>query len=1006
MWKTVFYIIAPDFSYPSLSVHHHKGETAAMFQKKPRIFFALIVTLFILGTCGNSLATSITVNNLMVTVKSEKSRYDVADTAIVTVEVTNLNDFPVLDVNAEAILGKGLILAKGSEVPPTKEIIIPEEKAQFVFNLSLFEIPALGDSQNQLMDILLLIAGITILLVVFFLNWKRIKERILPMLLCLILISLTMPIAGLAQEANEQLNTVSLNIYFGTTSYPFSAKITYGAIDSSLSLGTLKSDEEFFPTGGEYPVLFTLPVISARTLGDQDVAVYDGDGNRIAYLNDKGLNGDEFAGDYIFSSSAKVSAKVQTNRSYYGAVKGSMSNALRFYFFDEITPEENKMLESVSSHINNIVIAPFVKDGYTIPDKAEQALEAVAAYALELQNQGHLILVESDQESVWMKFSSGLELLYVNTFQDVLGSTGAVRMQVSTFEPVNHEFPSKVPDEAAKLVSRTFSNYSFTTNLDDKAVTLEAIQNNFKPNSLILWVGHGGYNKRIHSTTWTSLKYSTLTSKQNEDDKKQGLIIKSTKTDNTGLTIKYFSKYLGSLKNSVIYLNTCSGGKDDFLANVFLKKGATAFIANTNITSVGYAYAMMESTVEALVKKNPTSFQYYTLKEALDEAKDKNEFLRVISFLQSFATGKAKIFGGTNAYNHRLYEDTSIGIGTLSGRVLLYPKTAGYKPAPIQTPLSEPAYLANVSLVNQKTYKLTASTTVDVLGNFELTAPEGIYSLKISPRKLGSIESHLSLETQINIVKGACTNLGTFTLIPRPFFSSKGTLSGKAINANNGNSIDGVNIIIRNGWNNPNGTIATKTATNTTGEYSLPLNPGYYTLTAQKNGFITSTKSITVNSDGQEYTDFSMTPASLEDSYRIVLNWGKTPRDLDAHVAGLTQSGQSIHVYYNNKSASDNRILVCDLDVDDTNSYGPETVTIKPQHLEPYYYYVYNFSNDDSITNSQAKVELFKGNKLTNTFHVPVNQGDGRYWNLFAIVNGGIVINNTVSSERNISYAD
>ena len=49
------------------------------------------------------------------------------------------------------------------------------------------------------------------------------------------------------------------------------------------------------------------------------------------------------------------------------------------------------------------------------------------------------------------------------------------------------------------------------------------------------------------------------------------------------------------------------GGRDDVLANVFLNKGATAVIANTDITSANYAFNMMESIIGLLVKKNQSS---------------------------------------------------------------------------------------------------------------------------------------------------------------------------------------------------------------------------------------------------------------------------------------------------------------------------------------------------------------------------------------------------------------
>ena len=69
------------------------------------------------------------------------------------------------------------------------------------------------------------------------------------------------------------------------------------------------------------------------------------------------------------------------------------------------------------------------------------------------------------------------------------------------------------------------------------------------------------------------------------------------------------------------------------------------------------------------------------------------------------------------------------------------------------------------------------------------------------------------------------------------------------------------------------------------------------------------------------------------DGMRIVLNWGASPSDLDSH---LVYPGN--HVYFSQKEGTD-----ANLDVDDTDSYGPETITIERKHSgERYVYAVHN----------------------------------------------------------------
>ena len=67
-----------------------------------------------------------------------------------------------------------------------------------------------------------------------------------------------------------------------------------------------------------------------------------------------------------------------------------------------------------------------------------------------------------------------------------------------------------------------------------------------------------------------------------------------------------------------------------------------------------------------------------------------------------------------------------------------------------------------------------------------------------------------------------------------------------------------------------------------------------------------------------------MSPVLPAGDFRIVLNWGANPRDLDSHLRGPCAS----EVMYNNKVCQAGQ-LKATLDRDATQGYGPETITIK-----------------------------------------------------------------------------
>ncbi|TRW91482.1 tetratricopeptide repeat protein [Candidatus Methylobacter oryzae] len=120
------------------------------------------------------------------------------------------------------------------------------------------------------------------------------------------------------------------------------------------------------------------------------------------------------------------------------------------------------------------------------------------------------------------------------------------------------------------------------------------------------------------------------------------------------------------------------------------------------------------------------------------------------------------------------------------------------------------------------------------------------------------------------------------------------------------------------------------------------------------------------------------------DGMRVVLNWGENPNDLDSHVVYPNN-----HVYFEHMKGTDAM-----LDVDDTSSFGPETITIERKHDgERYIYAVHNYSdrsnpNSNVLSASQAKVFVYVGQTLIKTYYVPQNQA-GNLWVVFAVTEAG-----------------
>jgi hypothetical protein len=135
---------------------------------------------------------------------------------------------------------------------------------------------------------------------------------------------------------------------------------------------------------------------------------------------------------------------------------------------------------------------------------------------------------------------------------------------------------------------------------------------------------------------------------------------------------------------------------------------------------------------------------------------------------------------------------------------------------------------------------------------------------------------------------------------------------------------------------------------------------------------------------------YSISPALPSGRYRIVLDWGEQPKDLDAH---LIKQGR-YHISYRDMKQFEDKAI---LDRDDTDGKGPETVTINYLDTTGHYvYYVHDYTNRENgdfkeFYKSRARVMVFNDHEMIESFEVP--RGQGRVWKVFEIKGAQIVPN-------------
>ncbi|WP_165076723.1 PKD domain-containing protein [Methanogenium sp. MK-MG] len=143
-------------------------------------------------------------------------------------------------------------------------------------------------------------------------------------------------------------------------------------------------------------------------------------------------------------------------------------------------------------------------------------------------------------------------------------------------------------------------------------------------------------------------------------------------------------------------------------------------------------------------------------------------------------------------------------------------------------------------------------------------------------------------------------------------------------------------------------------------------------------------------------------PAGTANDLTAVLTWGENPSDLDSWLFTPEIEGTAHKIYYGNKGSL-TEIPYAQLDVDDTSSYGPETMTISQSYPGTYRYTIHWFSGSGTWTTAGATVNIYQGSNCTGTYFAPQSSlGDESYWEVLEYDGTSKTVTpvNRITSER------
>lgn len=243
-------------------------------------------------------------------------------------------------------------------------------------------------------------------------------------------------------------------------------------------------------------------------------------------------------------------------------------------------------------------------------------------------------------------------------------------------------------------------------------------------------------------------------------------------------------------------------------------------------------------------------------------------------------------------------------------------------------------------------------------------------------------------------------------LIPEQITLTDGTGATTCANAEIQvyNSVLGVGGPIANATVTIGSRIATTNAQGVATFSGLPA--GLNSVSVYSAGYVAAAQSALMGCAATNTVAVALSPASGQSGgltsgqFRVILTWGQNPADLDSHMTGGVNADiwTRWHLYYSDKTAGG----VCKLDVDDTSSYGPETVTCPatgsavslPDGV--YRYSVHHYAGSGTIGTAGAGVRLEFANGTAYNYTPPASgwTGTNNVWTVFElnVRNGAITV--------------
>lgn len=637
------------------------------------VLLVMVIVLFSFSITAGATEVSNTQDGLVASITSEKDSYKANEDIELTFKVTNTNDFAVENVSLEAIIPDGLTLKSsadttastvslgsgesleltltavkessvitvpiGDNTEPTTQTqpvatettenttVVQTDSIQATttkVNSATSDTVSTNGSDNTTIQtgktISYLLVGLICLVclavAVISFRFRKKTVKYLSLVLCVCISVGSIAFVGvtntMAEETTQKMSfEVSKTIIVDNKNYTFSANVDY-EFNPYFSLTDFKADTFDIYLNEEKTVTFTCKVNSNKSIGEEDIAVYNKDSQFIVYMNDNGINGDMVANDGIYSAQATLSSTNFELIGYYATAFNCKSNIFEINFYRDLTSEEMSLFNNLHTTIADLSFLEACK----YVEKSEE----IDTYFIDEAHQTITYTTKYHITGIWEKEKEG-------SFK------GSGKLSIPTTDGRDYEKAKQLIDKyyfSSKLKKKNimvlrpfrsteflYDDFKYSGELlssalnsslviaDNGNVTISSMKmlNNY---GIVLIDSHGTLVKGKAPHIVIGEKYQK--NQSYSADYSSGRICVTGKKNLT-IGSQFIEKYYQnkSLMNTFLFLGTCYSGYLNDIPSSLSSSGAEIVIGFTDSVSVDYCNnALFEIITNSMVLSKDT----------------------------------------------------------------------------------------------------------------------------------------------------------------------------------------------------------------------------------------------------------------------------------------------------------------------------------------------------------------------------------------------------------------